>query len=51
MIAAANTENDCKISDFQEISKRKSQKTPTFFVILIILRNFVPDFNKLKLKN
>jgi len=39
-------ENDCKISDFREISKRKTQKTQTFFAIFVKIRNFAPDFNK-----
>jgi len=40
------TENECKISDFQEINKRKDQKTLTFFVILMKIGNFALDFNK-----
>jgi len=38
--AATFAENDCKISEFREIDKRKNQKTPSFFVILMIFRNF-----------
>ena len=36
----SSAENDCKISEFQEISKRKRQKTQTFFVILAKMRGF-----------
>ena len=48
--AATSAENDCKISDFREIGKRKNQKTLTFFAFLMIFRTFAPDFNKFRNK-
>lgn|GEM_PF-4711138 len=42
--AATFAKSECKISYFQQIGKRKNQKTQTFFVIFMKIRNFAPDF-------
>jgi len=43
--AATSAKSECKISDFQPTDKRKSQKTRTFFVILMKNRTFALDFD------
>ena len=44
-------ESDCKISDFQEIGKRKNKKTPTFFVIFMISIRFFTFLSSLFIEN